>query len=71
MVEPLDPSILRDLPTAHAVALRLEARGAATTEIADTLGLATDAVDGLLAVAHAKLAEIAGPVTPRHDGGLA
>ena len=72
MVDLPDARLLRDLPTAHAVALRLVARGAATDEIAETLGLAPDAVPGLLAIAHAKLAELAlHPSVSDRDGGRA
>lgn len=72
MVDLPDARLLRDLPTAHAVALRLVARGAAAAEIAETLGLAPEAVPGLLAIAHAKLAELDRAIsTGDLDGGPA
>jgi DNA-directed RNA polymerase specialized sigma24 family protein len=67
MVDVPDARLLRDLPTAHAVALRLDARGAAHDEIADALGLSADAIPGVLDVARAKLAELSA-TQPQQDG---
>ena len=62
---------LLDLPTAHAVALRLHAAGAADEAVALALGIPVASVAGLLRIAEAKLAallaaedEVAGPLVP-------
>ncbi|MGH9224405.1 MAG: hypothetical protein ACRD2W_11640 [Acidimicrobiales bacterium] len=49
---------LLDLPTAHAVALRLHAAGAADDAIAEALGIPVASVAGLLRIAEAKLAAL-------------
>jgi DNA-directed RNA polymerase specialized sigma24 family protein len=62
---------LLDLPTAHTVALRLHAAGAADEAVALALGIPVASVAGLLRIAEAKLAalladegEVAGPLVP-------
>lgn len=51
---------LAELPTAHAVALRLADGGADLNTIATALGVPVEAVKGLLDVAEEKLASILG-----------
>lgn len=60
---------LEQLPTAHALALRLEAAGRGADAIADALGVEVDTVDPLLWVARAKLARILGEERPPAMGG--
>jgi DNA-directed RNA polymerase specialized sigma24 family protein len=62
---------LLDLPTAHAVALRLHAAGAADEAVAQALGIPVTSVAGLLRIAEAKLAallaeegEVTEPMSP-------
>lgn len=52
---------LRQLPTAHAVALRLRSAGLDDGEIARALGIDADTVPTLIDVALAKLAATEGP----------
>ena len=48
-------ALLRRLPLAHAVAVRLHEQGAEDTLIAGALDIEVEGVDPLLAIAHAKL----------------
>jgi DNA-directed RNA polymerase specialized sigma24 family protein len=49
---------LLDLPTAHAVALRLHAAGAGDEAVAQALGIPVTSVAGVLRIAEAKLAAL-------------
>jgi DNA-directed RNA polymerase specialized sigma24 family protein len=48
---------LAELPVAYAVALRMSAAGVSTQLIAHAVGVEPEAVEPLLRLAHAKLAE--------------
>jgi hypothetical protein len=50
-----------DLPTGHAVALRLRDAGADDDTIAKALGVPVEAVPGLLVIADGKLAALLDP----------
>ena len=54
----MDPRTLAELPTAHAVALRLREAGAGEATIGVALGIPMEGVRALLEVADAKLASI-------------
>lgn len=54
----------RQLPTAHALALRLRDAGSSVELIAQRLEIEPEAVGPLLAVAEAKLASILGATRP-------
>lgn len=54
----MDARTLAELPTAHAVALRLREAGAGEATIAAALGIPLEGVRALLEVAEAKLASI-------------
>jgi hypothetical protein len=49
---------LLELPTAHAVALRLYAAGAGNEAVAQALGIPMTSVPGVLRIAEAKLATL-------------
>jgi len=49
---------LLELPTAHAVALRLRAAGAGDNAVAQALGIPETSVGGLIRIAEAKLAAL-------------
>ena len=53
-----DEPLLRQLPLAYAVALRLDGWGAATEDIAATLGVDVDAIAALLEVGRRKLRQL-------------
>jgi DNA-directed RNA polymerase specialized sigma24 family protein len=54
---------LLELPTAHAVALRLHDAGVADEGVAQALGIPVTSVAGLLRIAEAKLAAALGRTT--------
>lgn len=58
---------LGELPTAHAVALRLRRSGAGDDEIAGALGVPAEGVPMLLEVAEAKLAAISAEARGSQD----
>ena len=57
-------ALYRELPTVHAIALRLHDRSVAVPDIAAALDVAPEAVPTLLQVAQAKLRELAAKGVP-------
>jgi len=56
-----DEYLITELPTAHAVALRMQRSGADDERIADALGISIVQVAALLVMAELKLAELRRP----------
>lgn len=68
-MESATEALYRQLPTAHAIALRLRAKGASFDDIADALGVTPEAVPALLQIARTKLGALA--ELRRSDGVVA
>lgn len=63
-----DDDALRQLPLAHAVALRLRAAGADEALIATALGVDVAAIEPILAVAEEKLRAVLEPTEQAREG---